>query len=122
MFIKSKGVSRKASISLQTLNLVKFFISSNSAFIALQNPYLRAIICPSIHLNCYFTFRYTILNDVRAKMKEQITRKLKAGVFVCLIPDGWTSTTPRIGYLGESGFGADYLTFKWHHSKYFTNL
>ena len=56
-------MSRQATVSVDTLNLVKCFISCNSAFSDLQNPYLRAIVNPSIRLYRYFTLKVQLIRQ-----------------------------------------------------------
>lgn len=92
----SKGASRRASISPETLDLVKHFVSSNSAFTELRNPTLRSIVKYSIQLNSFFTFLHTIFPEVDAKMKAQISKQMNDATYVCLIPDSWTSSTPVV--------------------------
>ena len=87
------------SISKDTLNLIKFFISTNLAIDALTNPYLTRIIAPSIQLTSVTTFRYTILPRVMDLMKKEIASKCEDAISIILIPDGWT--TPQMSeYLG----------------------
>ncbi len=44
-------------ISPEQLKLVRFFLSSNTAFTQLNNPHLRAALDPKININSWFTFR-----------------------------------------------------------------
>ncbi|RNA43669.1 transposase-like protein, partial [Brachionus plicatilis] len=70
-------------------NLVKYFLTSNTAIAQLKNPYLRALLITKLpHPH---TFTKSILPRVFKKMKKNIEVKLKEAVFICLIVDLWTN-------------------------------
>lgn len=102
---KNKPKERKV-LSNETYNLIKFFISSDTAIAQMNNPYLRACIHPNAQLFSPFTFRFKILPEVFNQMNEEITKKLKECSSVTLIPDGWTGTFEYLGLAAQLTNGA----------------
>ena len=86
-FNNLKKSSRK--IDEDTLHLVKWFISSNSAIESLKNPDLRAILKPKIHSSK--TFRESTIPAVIEKLEDAITEKLQDAIVITAIADIWTS-------------------------------
>lgn len=75
----------------KNLDLIKFFISSNTSLLQLKNPYFHKLfegMLPSYH-----TFKSVFLPRVFTLFKEAIEAKLKIAVSVSLIADIWTTKT-----------------------------
>jgi hypothetical protein len=84
----SQNFTRR-EISEDEMNLMKFFISSNTSIIQLENQYLRN--CLKFSLPCAKTFTETILPSVMDKLSNIIEKKLNDAQFLCLISDIWTN-------------------------------
>ena len=75
----------------KTLNLVKYFISSNSALKELKNKWLRELISIEV-LPGPDSFRKTSLPAVYRKMREEIAKRLNQASAICLLTDLWCNT------------------------------
>jgi hypothetical protein len=73
------------------MNLMKFFISSNTSIVQLENKHLRN--CFKFSLPCAKTFTETVLPSVMNKLTTIIDKKLKDAQYICLISDIWTNKT-----------------------------
>ena len=74
------------------LNLVKLFISSNTALQELRNPYMINVLkSGGIDIPDQKTFKSTILNDTVKKVKEVINDKLNKCSNAILIADIWSN-------------------------------
>ncbi len=78
-------------IDEKTLNLVKYFISSNGALRELKNKWLRELISIEV-LPGPDSFRKTILPEVYRKMREEIEKRLNQASTICLLTDLWCNT------------------------------
>jgi hypothetical protein len=85
-------------ISDESLNLLKYFITSDSALEQLNNKYLRQVLLPDLKVFSVWTFRYKILPAIMLKLKEAIESKLKASDSIILVTDGWTGQFSNIEY------------------------
>jgi hypothetical protein len=100
-------------IDEKTLNLVKYFISSNGALRELKNKWLRELISIEV-LPGPDSFRKTILPEVYRKMREEIVKTLNQAS-TSLLTDLWcnTQTSDFIGLcavLTTSSFEREMLT------------
>lgn len=95
---KSKNSQEKV-LSDQTLNLMKYFISSDTALEQLNNKFLRKVFLPDLKVFSVWTFRYKILPAVILKLKESIQSKLQLADCVTLVTDGWTGQFSNIEYM-----------------------
>ena len=77
-------------LSDQELDLIKYFISSDSALTQLENSFLRKCLAPGLK----------ILPAVMKNLKEIIEKKLNEAEFINLISDGWTALFSNEEYLG----------------------
>jgi hypothetical protein len=82
------------------LDLVKYFISSNTALQNINNPYFRRILHPDLELQCGRTLRDKTFPYVHDLLKAEIESRLKDALFVGLIPDEWKGTQMS-EYLGR---------------------
>ena len=80
---------KKKDISDDLLQVVQFFISSNTSLLQLANPALRA--CFKLKLPCQQTFVSTYMPVVLEKIYAEIGEQLVASENVCLISDIWTN-------------------------------
>lgn len=80
--------------------LVKFIISSNAPFAALENEFLGKLLMEKLKVPSTYTFRYNILPQIMEKVKKCIQQKLVNATSITLIPDGWTSRN-RTEFLGN---------------------
>ena len=78
----------KKILDKKQLNLVKFFITSNVALEALENPWLRE--CINVKLSKY-SFRNVILPNMMIFLNTIISNKLIDAKFITLITDIWTN-------------------------------
>ncbi|RNA18860.1 hypothetical protein BpHYR1_014282 [Brachionus plicatilis] len=78
----------KTNLTDNELNLVKFFLTSNTAIQQLKNPFLRSIL--TVPLPHPHTFTKSILPQVRKTLKINLERKLKDAHSICLIIDLWS--------------------------------
>ena len=86
----TKRLQSKLAIDAQSLNLAKFFVTSNVAIRALKNKYLRAA------LKCRMsrhTFTKNVLPGLMTFVNKEIELKLVAAHSVTLITDIWSSKT-----------------------------
>ena len=82
---------KKREISDELLQVVKFFISSNTSMKQLENPELRA--CFQLKLPCQQTFVTTYMPQVLDKVYDEIGEQLASCDNVCLVTDIWTNKT-----------------------------
>lgn len=84
--------------------LMHYFIESGNSLHQLTFKTFRDLVANTIELPSFFKFRYIILNNVVNKMREKITKKLKAAYSITIIPDGWKRTFPHMNYLGLGAY------------------
>ena len=84
-------------INDNTLKLVKYFISSNTAHRELENPYLRDLI--PFKVPCTETFSETIIKKVLEMVQDIILKKLNDAKSICLISDIW-SNKQMLAFMG----------------------
>jgi len=96
---RKKSKKQDKIVSDDSLNLFKYFISSDTALEQLKNKYLRKVLLPDLKVCSVWTFRYKILPAIMKKLKEAIQNKLKAADSITLITDGWTGQFSNIEYL-----------------------
>ena len=82
---------KEASIDDNTLLLIKYFISSNTALAALKNKWLRELLTDKVKLPGQKTFRNSILPRVYSMLREEIEKRLQTAEAICLITDTWTN-------------------------------
>ncbi len=92
--------SQESYLSEDKLNLIKFFITSNTALSQLKNIHLRSLIKKEISMPSFFTFRYKYINEVLDILHDKIELKCQDSSFITLIPDGWTDQS-NTEYLGD---------------------
>lgn len=81
-----------------TFNLLKYFISSDTALDQINNQFLRKVLCPNIKVYSVWTFRYKLIPAVMKKLKSSITQKLNMAEFITLVTDGWTGQFSNMEY------------------------
>ena len=79
------------------MNVIKYFISSNSAFTQLENEYLRKLL--KIKLPSIKTFSDVLLPQVMELVYSAINDKLHKARSICLISDIWTNK-PMYDFMG----------------------
>ena len=87
--ISQKGVDKN------TLLLIKYFISSNTALKELKNKWLRELLGDKFDFASKNAFRDEILPKVYQLMRNEILRRLKLAQAICLITDLWCSKQNR---------------------------
>ena len=87
----SQKQHKLAKIDQNTLTLIKFIISSNSAMAILENDYLRELLEPKVKVMSYNVLRYTFLPNLLEKLKILIEEKLVQCEYFSLITDIWTN-------------------------------
>ncbi len=85
-------------ISDGTFNLLKYFISSDTALDQLNNKFLGSVLNPDIKVYSVWTFRYKILPQVLKDLKIEIANVLQSSEYITLITDGWTGPFSNIEY------------------------
>ena len=82
----------KNNLDSRMLNLVQYFISSNSALTELKNKFLINLLNDAkIKLSNYYAFKNNLLPDVLEMMNQNITSKLESSLAISLIGDLWTN-------------------------------
>ena len=81
------------------INVIKFFIGSDTALNQLKNPLFTKILDPSIKLYSIKTFRYKLLPAIFEKLNKEIERKLKNATYVTLLTDAWTGQLSNVEFL-----------------------
>ena len=99
LYIKRTRSSSKL-ISDESLKVVKYFISSDTALDQMNNIFLREILDPKIKIYSFFTFRYKILDAVINQMYKEIERRLNEAEAITLLTDGWTGQFNNVEYIG----------------------
>lgn len=89
LFSSIKGVDRKDKLTVDKLNLIKFFVSSHQSIESLNNEWLGLLINKSVAIPSYHYFRKFFLKEVRNMVHEEIDSKLKSAHSVSIIPDIW---------------------------------
>jgi hypothetical protein len=84
-------ITNDSVIDDNTLLLIKFFISSNTALSALKNHWLRELLAEKVKLPGSVSFRNVILPAVYSSLRKEIERRLQAAETICLITDLWTN-------------------------------
>lgn len=75
-----------------TMDLVRYFISSNAALSEFKNKHLRKILNKAnIKMSSYRLFKNKILPDVMSELKSKIQFKLQSASTICLVTDIWTN-------------------------------
>lgn len=69
--------------------LTKYFLSSNSAMVELENLYLRKLL--TFKLPSPFTFKRKIIPKINENLYKSLEEKLVEANYVCLIIDLWTN-------------------------------
>ncbi|RNA03209.1 hypothetical protein BpHYR1_011107 [Brachionus plicatilis] len=69
--------------------LTKYFLSSNSAMVELENSYLRKLL--TFKLSSPFTFKRKIIPKINENLHKSLEEKLIDANFVCLIIDLWSN-------------------------------
>lgn len=85
----SYGDANQINLTSEQLNLIKYFISSNTSISEITNPFLRKLI--NIKLPGYFSFTEPILPSAITKLHSIFQKKLNNAQFICLIIDIWTN-------------------------------
>lgn len=99
-FSEFTGNIDKPCIDANTMNLVKYFISSNAAYKEINNKYLRALLqVARIKMPGLNSFTESILPDVVKKVRILIGEKLRQSSVVILIVDIW-STAQMADFMG----------------------
>jgi hypothetical protein len=73
------------------LNLIKYFISSNSALQELKNPNLISITIPELKMPSEYVFRNTLLPEVMKNLRKCQENKLNNAETISLMTDLWTN-------------------------------
>ena len=73
------------------INLVSYFISSNTGLVELQNADFRAIVAPQVKIPSYYVFRKKILPEIMDKFYNIVNLKLLEATSISLITDIWTN-------------------------------
>ena len=81
---------KKQHLSDNDFKLAKFFISSNTALVQLENPNLKDIL--AFKVPCRQTLTSTVLPSIFESVKSIINAKLQAAENISLISDIWTNT------------------------------
>ena len=76
---------------MDSLFLIKLFVSSNQSLNLLKNEYFRKLCSNSVHILSEVYFRYDFLKEVIEKLHHEIEVLLKKALVVTLIPDIWES-------------------------------
>lgn len=86
------AVQNKTLITSETLKILKYFISSNTALREFDSVHFRELLSGyTIKIPCARTFSDVILTSVFAKMNKVIESKLEESLSICLISDIWTN-------------------------------
>jgi hypothetical protein len=94
LFSSFKGVYRRDKLSVEKLNLLKFFVSSHQSIDVLNNEWLQLLINKTVSIPSYHYFRNFFLKEVH----EEIDAKLKVAHSISIIPDIWEDSGNH--YLG----------------------
>ena len=92
-----RKISNSYRIDDNTLKIVKYFVSSNTAYKESENPYLRDLI--PLKLPCKETFSEVIIKKVMDMLHTSLNNKLKQAKSICLISDIW-SNKQMLAFLG----------------------
>ncbi|RNA09202.1 zinc finger BED domain-containing 1-like [Brachionus plicatilis] len=79
----------KFTLCDKTVLLTKYFLSSSSAMVELENPYLRKLL--TFKLPSPFTFKRKIIRKINKNLNKSLEEKLIEANFVCLIIDLWSN-------------------------------
>ena len=90
----------------QILNKIalKFIISANLPFRAIDNPFLRSLVNyasggkPECRLYSSDTMKYKLLNNFITKIKLNVFEKLRTSTEITIAMDGWTDITGKSIY------------------------
>ena len=89
---QSSLAHNKSNIDAETMKIVRYFISSNTAASNFDCPIFRDLFSGyKIKVPCSKTFSKVILDDVFTKVKVVLDRILNESASVCLISDIWTN-------------------------------
>ena len=98
MFSSFKGVYRRDKLSVEKLNLIKFFVSSHQSIDVLNNEWLQLLINKTVSIPSYHYFRNFFIKEVKNIVHEEIDAKLKVAHSISIIPDIWEDSGNH--YLG----------------------
>jgi hypothetical protein len=101
--IWTKRTSPAAYFDENTLLLVKYFISSNTSHIHLQNSFLIQLIT-KIKIPHPQTFQATILPSVFSMMNDAIGKMLQNARALCFTSDIWSTKRPLRSFLSMTAF------------------
>ena len=87
----SQNIYEEKQIDDNTLLLIKYFISSNSALSSLKNKWLRELLADKVELIGPVAFRNSILPAIYLKLRNEIELRLQTAKTICLITDIWTN-------------------------------
>lgn len=104
------GHHEKNYLTDDMMLLIKYIISSNAAFNALDNEFLGKLVLEKLKVPSSYTFRNNILPQILEKVKKRIQKKLEEAKFITLIPDCWTS-------LNQTEFLGTYFKIKLDYFK-----
>ena len=83
------------NLDKNTLLLIQFFNSSNTALKDLKNKWLRELLADKFKLINNNSFRTDILPKIYQLLRDEIQRRLKLAEVICLITDLWCSKQNR---------------------------
>jgi hypothetical protein len=86
----SQNIYEEKQIDDNTLLLIKYFISSNSALSSLKNKWLL-LLTDKVELIGPVAFRNSILPAIYLKLRNEIELRLQTAKTICLITDIWTN-------------------------------
>ena len=78
-------------ISEEELDLIRYFISSNTALSQLENKHLQKILSNKLKLPCIKNFRYKFLQKLMDDMHSVIEEKLEKAYSISISTDIWTN-------------------------------
>ena len=91
MYKKSRRRTGSSIITDDTLDLVRWFISSNASLESLENVFLRRLLSDKFDLPHSYSFINTIIPEIISKLRNSIQEKLFQAETICLISDMWTN-------------------------------
>lgn len=89
--IHRAGKSDEFELTEDVLELVKYFITSNSSIIELENKHLKHICNKVLKLPTIHSFNKNILPEVMHLLHRIIEKKLQQAVFISTTTDIWTN-------------------------------
>ncbi|RNA20168.1 zinc finger BED domain-containing 4-like, partial [Brachionus plicatilis] len=95
-----KSSINSSKVDEENLNLIKYFIASNSAISELDSIHFRNLFASTkIKMPCSKTFSEKIVPSVFELLNKEISSKLNKALTICLISDIWTNPQ-MVDFLG----------------------